>query len=100
MQEEPETEEAASQENVKAHQAEVYTCINSVPEMKERLLEMKAVVQQKTVEVAQLREQFAAQGDMLDATTRKFDENKHKMQKEIEQLHKTVRLFFFFSCIR
>lgn len=64
----------------------------NVEEIKGKLMEMNTMVQQKTAEVAQLREQFSEQREILNAATNEFEHNKQKMQQEINDLQQTVRI--------
>lgn len=67
-------------------------CKGNVEEMKRKLLEMNAVVQQKTAEVAQLRENFSEQNEILNAAANEFEVNKQRMQQEMNELQRTVRV--------
>lgn len=58
--------------------------------MKDRLLEMTTLVQQKTEEVAQLKQKFAEQKEMLKTITQQFEGNSKMMKQEMKTLQQTV----------
>lgn len=71
-------------------EAEVCLCKGGVNGMRQQLLAMKATVEQKTAEVAQLREIFAAQNEALNAAKAELEENKQNMHEEINTLQQNV----------
>lgn len=71
-------------------QAEVCNCQESVKDVKEKLIAMQTIVQQKTTEVAQLREQFAEQSQTLHRVTRDYEENNRRMRDEVDKSKQTV----------
>lgn len=77
-------------------QAEVCNCQGNVKDIKEKLIAMKATVQQKTAEVAQLKKQFAEQSEALIRVTKDYEDNKQKMAEEINTLNQTVRDICYF----